>query len=147
MKWRECGLGRVFVVRLEDGDRLPDSIENFARAVGVKRAIVNAVGGVESGRIVVGPEKTDTSAGVKPMTHEIEGVHEAAGVGTIFPDEKGNPVLHMHAAMGREGTTRTGCVRTGLNVWKVLEVMVVEILGDEPVRRRDPETGFELLEP
>lgn len=147
MKYRECALGRVFVVRLEDGDRLPDSIEEFAASEGVLRAMVTAVGGVESGRIVVGPEKTDTSGGVKPMTLDISGVHEAAGVGTIFPDESGKPVLHMHAAMGREGTTRTGCVRTGLNVWKVLEVMVIEIIGNEPTRRRDAETGFELLEP
>lgn len=147
MKYRECSLGRVFVVRLEDGDSLPGSIEDLARRVGLKSAMVTAVGGVESGRIVVGPEKTHTKGGVRPMTHEVEGVHEAAGVGTIFPDESGNPVLHMHAAMGREGQTRTGCVRTGVNVWKVLEVMVVEILGDEPVRKRDPETGFDLLEP
>lgn len=137
----------MFVLRLEDGDSLPGAVEEFAAKEGVKRAFVTAVGGVQGGKIVVGPEKTEVTDGVTPMLHALSGVHEAAGVGTLFPDEAGNPVLHMHAALGRAGETRTGCVRAGVDVWKVLEVVVVELLGEGLVRRRDPATGFELLEP
>ncbi len=41
-------------------------------------------------------------------------VHEVAGVGTLFPDDEVNPVLHMYMACGRNGDTVTGCVRAGV---------------------------------
>ncbi len=146
MKYTECTTGRVFLLRLEDEDTLHEVIEDFARRENVKRALVNFVGGIGSGHIVVGPEDADVTKGVNPMTYRIEGVHEAAGLGTIVPNEAGEPVLHMHAAMGRKGDTRTGCVRTGVDVWTIGEVVVVELLECDAVRRIDPETGFELLE-
>lgn len=147
MKYREMKQGRVFVLRLEDGDSLPRTVEEFAKTHQVRSALVAAVGGIEGGRIVVGPEKTDVSEGVTPMIHVLEGVHEAAAVGTLFHNEAGEPALHMHAALGRGGATRTGCVRTGVEVWKVLEVVILELTGGEPLRKRDAATGFELLEP
>lgn len=145
MKAARCIAGRVFVLRLEEGDRLPDCIENFARENGVLQAHVTLVGGIGGGRIVVGPA-WDQNGSIRPLTHELAGVHEAAGVGTLFPDEEGRPVLHMHAALGREGLTRTGCVRTGVVVWTIAEAVVTELLGGDLVRKRDPATGFELLE-
>ncbi|EGW37165.1 hypothetical protein [Desulfosporosinus sp. OT] len=30
MKYSEANLGRIFILRLEHGDRIPDTIENFA---------------------------------------------------------------------------------------------------------------------
>jgi hypothetical protein len=57
-------------------------------------------------------------------------VHEIAGVGTIFPDESGAPVLHMHAAMGRDGVTRAGCIRPGIEVWQLGEVVILEPRAD-----------------
>ena len=105
------------------------------------------VGGVRGGsRLVVGPESGETMPPV-PVTLALKGVHEAAGVGTIFPDDKGNPSLHLHAACGRGGETKTGCVRPGVDIWKVGEVVLIELTGSSAVRKRDPETGFNLLEP
>ena len=52
----EGRVGRVFVLRLGDGDRIPDAIEDFARTRGVASALVAALGGLENGRLVVGPE-------------------------------------------------------------------------------------------
>jgi len=54
----------------------------------------------------------------------LENVHEVAGVGTLFPDDEGNPVLHMHMACGRNDDTVTGCVGTGVKVWHVMKIMV-----------------------
>ena len=39
----EGRLGRVFVLRLGDGDRIPDAIEEFARTRGVTSALVAAL--------------------------------------------------------------------------------------------------------
>jgi predicted DNA-binding protein with PD1-like motif len=147
VRFSEAKTGRVFIIRLEDGDRLPDALERFASEQGIDRAVCFLIGGAGDGsRIVVGPED---GAVLPPaaMVRALCGVHEMAGVGTIFPDEQGRPALHLHAAFGREGETRTGCVRPGVDIWKVGEVVLLELLGGSARRERDPETGFSLLRP
>ena len=81
------------------------------------------------------------------MTHVLDGVHELSGSGTIFIDEEGNPLLHMHASCGRNGRAVTGCVRAGVRVWLIMEVIIHEIIDIKAVRVRDPINGFALLEP
>jgi predicted DNA-binding protein with PD1-like motif len=73
-------------------------------------------------------------------------VHEACGVGTIFADEEGKPKLHMHASFGRNENTVTGCVRLGVDVWRIGEVVVMELTGAVACRAKDKETGFGFLE-
>ena len=147
MKYSEGKIGRVFVVRLEDNDRLPESIENFAREKGIARGICLLIGGInEGGKVVVGPEDSEASP-IVPMVSELAGVHEVAGVGTLFPDDRGRPVLHMHAALGRGGKTTTGCIRLGIEVWKLGEVVLLEIDDNTARRRKDPAAGFDVMEP
>jgi predicted DNA-binding protein with PD1-like motif len=81
------------------------------------------------------------------MEHLLEGVHEIAGVGTLFPDASGKPVLHMHIAGGRQDGAVAGCVRRGVRVWQVMEVILYELTGSPSRRLRDGSTGFELLSP
>ncbi len=140
----EGRLGRVFVLRLGDGDRIPDAIEDFARTRGVSAGLVLALGGLENGKLVVGPED-GTVMPPQAMLAAIGAVHEVACVGTLFPNQDGRPALHMHGVLGRGETARAGCVRPGLDVWKILEVVVIEILGTDLARALDPETGFHLL--
>jgi len=140
----EGRVGRVFVLRLGDGDRIPDAIEDFAKTRGVASALVAALGGLQNGHLVVGP-KDGEALPPDPMQTAIAAVHEAAAVGTLFPAADGTPRLHMHATLGRNETARTGCVRPGLDVWKIFEVVVIEITGTDLGRAKDPETGFELL--
>lgn len=147
MKYSEGKVGRIFVIRLEDGDRMPDAIESFARENNVLRGMCILVGGIkDGGNIVVGPKNGD-SLPPQPITFRIDGVHEIAGVGTVFPDDEGNPKLHMHASLGREGKTSTGCIRPGIEVWKVGEIVLLEIKENPARRKKDSQTGFELLEP
>ena len=80
-----------------------------------------------------------------PMTAELDGVHEIAAVGTIFANEAGQPILHLHAALGRDGRTITGCTRTGVEVWLVAEAIITEIVQTKA--RRVLEHGLELLQP
>jgi predicted DNA-binding protein with PD1-like motif len=146
MKYATAQLGRVLVVRLEDGDVVHECIEEAARAEGVTRAAVILVGGARGGsRVVVGPE--DGSARpVTPMERVLHDVHEMAGAGTLFPDESGRPVLHVHAAFGRDDRVTAGCIRSGVNAWVVAEALVIELTGSDASRRADPASGFELLE-
>jgi predicted DNA-binding protein with PD1-like motif len=80
------------------------------------------------------------------MLTSLRGVHEACGVGTILADEEGKPKLHMHASFGRNEQTVTGCVRMGVDVWRIGEVVVLELTGAKALRAKDKETGFEFLE-
>ena len=146
MQYREGRIGRIFVLRLEDGERLPEAIETFARDQGLKEAMVIYVGGAQDGsRLVVGPEAGRTDA-IIPLIHTLAGIQEVLGVGTLFPNEAGDPVLHLHAATGREGGATVGCSRAGVEVWLVGEVIILEVVGAQARRREDPETGFQLLD-
>lgn len=144
MKAAEGRIGRIFVLRLEDGDRIPECIERFAADKGLERAFVSLLGGVGGGSLVVGPEDGGADK-IVPMIRPLDAVYEAAAVGTLFPDESGAPRLHMHAALGRDDTPLTGCVRQGVDVWKLGEVVLMEIEGN--MRRVvDPAFGFEVLD-
>ena len=146
MQYDEGRLGRVFVLRLEDGDRLPETIEDFARRHDIKSGIVVYLGGANDGsRLVVGPE-ANRGESIVPMIHVLKGIQEVLALGTLFPNEAGDPVLHLHAATGREGTASVGCTRVGVEVWLVGEVVVLELLGTKGQRKKDPRTGFELLQ-
>ena len=150
MKYAEAQQGRTFVVRLEDGDILHESIERLAREKGILSAAVLVLGGADKGSILIsGPRAGRPKAGVpvEPMEHILEEAYEATGTGTIFPDKEDNPVLHMHIACGRKKKTKTGCVRRGVKVWHVMEVVIIELIGSHARRMPDPATGFELLVP
>lgn len=147
MKFSEAKMGRVFVIRLEDGDVLHEKIERFAVEKKIRAATITAVGGVDAGsRLIVGPEQ-GRSEKIVPMELVLDDVCEATGSGTLFPDEEGNPILHMHLACGRGEKTVTGCVRCGVKVWHVLEIILTELTETLSVRRYDAVTGFKLLNP
>lgn len=146
MKACEGQMGRVFIIRLEDGDVVPGCIERFAEENGVAVGQVILVGGVGDGEVVVGPQRSEEMP-PQPMLLPIDGAHEVLGVGVLAPDEDGKPVLHIHGALGRSGQTMSGCLRPGVTTWLVGEVILYEILGVNVARVRDEESGFELLEP
>jgi len=146
MKASEGGVGRVFVIRLEDGDEVPACIERFAEEKGISVGHAVLVGGIGDGQVVVGPRRSDEMP-PEPMLLPLDGAHEVVGVGVLAPGEDGKPVLHMHAALGRSGKTTTGCVRPGVTTWLVGEMILYEILGAKVARVKDAESGFALLEP
>jgi len=146
MHFTEAKLGRIFVLRLHDGDRLPEVLETFAAQQKVSTALCFFIGGAkEESRIVVGP-KDGKALPPEPMVTLLNGVHEACGVGTIVADEAGKPKLHMHASFGRKTNAITGCVRMGVVVWHIGEVVILELAGSSAKRAKDRDTGFEFLE-
>lgn len=147
MKYTQAGLGRIFIIRLEDGETVHTEIENFSREHSIRAATVMIVGGADKdSRLITGPVRGREYPTI-PVEHILKDVNEAAGVGTIFPDESGKPVLHLHMACGREASTVTGCIRSGVKVWHVMEVILIELTDCSPVRVHDSKTGFTLLDP
>ena len=146
MKYSEANLGRIFILRLEHGDRIPDTIEEFAANQQIDSAIVHFLGGADTNsKIVVGPEDGTTSK-PRPMVTELLGTSEAIGMGTLFLDEAGISKLHLHSAFGRNRETVTGCTREGVKVWHIGEVVIFELINTTAKRKIESETGFELLE-
>lgn len=147
MKYSEAEQGRIFVIRLEDGDVIHEKIEQFAREKSISCAYLTAVGGIDKGsQLVCGPEDGRAET-INPEIINVTNVHEVTGTGTVFPDKDGNPSLHMHLACGRYEQTLTGCVRPGVKVWHILEIILVELLNCSARRLKDKTTGFNLLEP
>jgi predicted DNA-binding protein with PD1-like motif len=145
MKYATARLGRVLVLRLEDGDVVHECIEEAARAEGISRATVILLGGADRGsRLVVGPEdgRSDPIVAVERALHD---VHEMVGAGTLFPNEDGRPVLHLHASCGRGDLVTTGCIRAGVVTWLIGECVIIELVDTEACRRVDPASGFALL--
>ncbi len=148
MKYSEAKTGRTFIIRLEDGDILHEEIEKFAIEHNIIAATLIAVGGADKGSIIiVGPTESRCEPPVVPMEHILDDAHEVTGSGTIFPNEKGTPIIHMHLACGRGTSTITGCIRKGVKIWHVLEVVIQEITDTTAKRLYDANTGFELLIP
>lgn len=146
MKASEGHIGRVFVMRLEDGDVVPECIERFAKDNGVSMGHVVLVGGIGEGQVVVGPRHSNERP-LDPMLLPLDGAHEVVGVGVLAPGEDGTPVLHIHAALGRSGQTMTGCLRPGVTTWLVGEAILYEIVGAKATRIKDEGSGLALLEP
>ena len=147
MLYSQAQQGRIFVLRLEDGEMVQEEIERFARDKDITAAALLIIGGAAGeSRLVVGPERGDARP-VTPATHILGDVHEVAGTGTLFPDETGSPTLHLHMACGRGDHTVTGCIRAGVKAWQILEVVLFELTDTTARRVLHPDLGFHLLRP
>ncbi|MGI5892461.1 MAG: PPC domain-containing DNA-binding protein [Bacillota bacterium] len=144
MQATEVNYGRIYLLRLEEGDPMPSCIEDFAKAHNIKNAFVHFMGGLYNGHIVVGPHTTqpDLPQPVKIPVHE---AHESIAFGVLACDQKDNPILHIHGSLGRMGQTVSGCLRPGIDTWLVGEVIVQEIITDKALRIPDEKSGFTLL--
>lgn len=146
VKYTEASLGRIFILRLEQGDKIPDTIESFAKEKNIKSAVVFFIGGADKGsKVVVGPRDGAEEKPV-PIITTLAGTSESVGVGTIFINENNDPKLHLHSAFGHGEKTITGCTRKGVDIWLYGEVIIMEIVNNSSVRKIDKLTAFELLE-
>jgi predicted DNA-binding protein with PD1-like motif len=146
LDYTQVNLGRIFVLRLHQNECLHEVIEKFAAQEKINSALCFFLGGAQDkSKVVVGPKDGDAMP-PEPMITLLKGVHEGCGVGSIFVDGNGVPKLHMHASFGRNDNTVTGCVRMGVNVWQIGEVVILELTGGSAKRLKNKETGFEFLE-
>jgi predicted DNA-binding protein with PD1-like motif len=146
LNYTEANLGRIFILRLHNDELLHEVIEKFAAQKQIKSAFCFFLGGAQDkSKVVVGPKDGDAMP-PQPMVTLLKGVHEGCGVGTIFTNDEGKPKLHMHASFGRNDNTITGCVRMGVDIWQIGEVVILELAGSSAKRAKNKETRFEFLE-
>lgn len=140
--------GRVFVLTIESGEHIREVIQTFCREKDIANAKVTILGGMMSGSsFVSGPVLVDGSEThpIRPSIVTTEAQTEFHGVGTVFPDESGNPILHLHGSVGRKGFSATGCFREDAVAWLTMEAIVEELVGEGAVRRLDRELNVAPL--
>jgi predicted DNA-binding protein with PD1-like motif len=143
MKYDIGSVGRVVTARFEEGDSIYEELENLCLYEGIKSAVFWIIGGVQNVEVVTGP-KDHTKRPLEAIVAKLKGVHEILGTGTIFRNENNRPKVHMHASLGHNSKTVTGCPRVNLDCWLINEVVLMEINGIDASRIKDS-SGYELL--
>jgi len=126
MQYTEGQIGRVFVVRIDDGEDMLISLHQFIKDKSIQAGSIVFLGALMNGRMVTGPEEPV----IPPVPHFVmfEGGWEVFGVGTIYPGE-GGPHIHYHASVGRSGHALTGCLREKAITYLIIEAVILEFTG------------------
>ncbi|MCC7555390.1 MAG: DUF296 domain-containing protein [Methanoculleus marisnigri] len=141
MQYSEGQVGRVFTVRIDDGEDFLREIQRFVTAMNVRCGTIQFLGALRSGKIVTGPKEPVIPP--TPRGEEIFGGWELLGFATIYPGEDG-PSIHLHAAAGKGIRSLAGCLREKAEVYLVIEAIVTEFVGIVAKRLPDEKTGVNL---
>jgi predicted DNA-binding protein with PD1-like motif len=142
MQYSEGKMGRVFSIRMDDGEDLIESIQRFIQEKEIESGIARFIGALRDGKAVTGPEE----AVVPPEPHfeAYESAWEVFGMATIYQSKEG-PKLHIHSSMGRGREALTGCIRDKAPIYLVIEAVLLEISGLEARREFDEKMGLFML--
>ncbi|KDE54875.1 PPC domain-containing DNA-binding protein [Methanoculleus sp. MH98A] len=141
MQYSEGQVGRVFTVRIDDGEDFLREIQRFVTAMNVRCGTIQFLGALRSGKIVTGPKEPVIPP--TPRGEEIFGGWELLGFATIYPGEDG-PSIHLHAAAGKGIRSLAGCLREKAEIYLVIEAIVTEFVGIVAKRLPDEKTGVNL---
>lgn len=141
MQYTEGQTGRVFVVRIDDGEDMLVSLRQFIIDKNIQAGSIQFLGALMNGRMVTGPEEPV----IPPVPHFVmfEGGWEVFGVGTIYPGE-GGPHIHYHASVGRSGHALTGCLREKAVAYLIVEAIITEFTGLSARRELDEKMQLHL---
>jgi predicted DNA-binding protein with PD1-like motif len=142
MQYSQGRIGRVFVLRLEDGEDLIASLESLAREKSVAAGVALFMGALKDGQMVTGPQE----ATIPPNPHweRFQSAWEVLGMASIYPGDNG-PMVHIHSSLGRGRESLTGCVRIVASVYLVVEAVLFELVGVDARRVLDERSGIHLL--
>jgi uncharacterized protein len=142
MQYSECSLGRVFVLKMDDGEDLIESLQRFLREKQIESCMALFIGALREGRAVTGPE----TPVIPPVPHFVnfESGWETFGMATVYPSTVG-PKLHIHSALGRGQKGLTGCIREKASVYLTVEMVIFEFSDLFATRAWDEKTELFLL--
>ena len=142
MDYRKGTIGRVFIVRFDEGDLFLEGLLKIISEEKITSGWFHVLGGLREADVVTGPREPVMPP--EPVWSEVRGARETMGTGSIFWDGD-EPKIHLHAALGHHGDTLTACVRKGTKVYLVLEVVIFEIDGINASRPWYEKGGFNRL--
>lgn len=135
-------MGRIFILRLDHGEDLIESLRGFSREKKIECCAALFMGALRDGRAVTGPDLPL----VPPLPHfeGFESAWEAFGMASIYPSNDG-PKMHIHSALGRGREALLGCLREKAEVYLVVEAILFEICGSGAMRAWDESMQLYLL--
>jgi uncharacterized protein len=141
MQYSEGRIGRVFVLRIDDGEDFLGVTREFVKTHAVTAGTILYLGALRQAKMVTGPEE----AVFPPDPHFVmfEGGWEMVGIGTITMED-GSPAIHFHTSVGRAGHALTGCLREKAVTYIVAEAVILEFSGISIVRQFDEKTQVNL---
>lgn len=143
MEYRTGQIGRIFVIRFDDGDDLLQELTRVVKAEAIRAGWFALLGGLRQAEVVTGPKEPTIPP--EPVWAAVNGAREVVGLGSIFWDEADEPKIHLHAALGHHGQTMTACVRKGTRTYLILEAYLTEIIDLQAIRPWFPEGQFNRL--
>ena len=142
MDYRIGSIGRVLMIRLDQGDDLLENLKEIVLKETIKSAWFQILGGVRQAGVVTGPKQPVMPP--EPVWRDVDEPREVVGSGSIFMDGE-EPRIHLHAAMGHHGDTLTACIRKHSKVYLILEILLFELSGIDAGRPWYDEGGFNRL--
>ncbi|PKM92807.1 MAG: hypothetical protein CVU80_01395 [Elusimicrobia bacterium HGW-Elusimicrobia-4] len=143
MQYSVGQIGKTIVAKIENGDDLLACLKNIARKENIKSGIFFVIGAIHKNKAVCGPMKAIIPP--KPFWQKLPGPSEIVGIGTIF-SEKNQPKIHLHSAIGRGKITRVGCLRNKMEVFLIVEAVILEIKNVHAKRMFNKKFALTLLE-
>lgn len=141
MQFAEGKQGRIFLMRIDNGEDLIETLRDFVTDHGIHCGYIRFIGALLSGQLVTGPENP-----VLPPELHFESFSdgwEVVGMATITPGDDG-PHLHLHASIGKGDRVLTGCLKGKVTTYIIVEAVITEIIGTGMHMEMDPVTGLVL---
>ena len=132
MDYRTGTIGRIVVIRFDDGDDLLHELTEVVRREGIMAGWFTLLGGLRHAEVVTGPKEPTVPP--EPVWATVDGAREVVGVGSVYRDESGEPKIHLHTSLGHHGATMTACVRMGTRTYLILEAYLTEITDIQATR-------------
>ncbi|MEF2074674.1 PPC domain-containing DNA-binding protein [Consotaella aegiceratis] len=132
---------RTFVVVLETGDEVMESLQRVAETENLSAAQITAIGAFSDAVLAYFDWETKEYGHI-PVEEQVE---VASLVGDIALAD-GKPALHVHLVLGRrDGSALAGHLEKA-HVRPTLEVVITESPAHLR-KQKDPETGLALIRP
>ena len=130
---------RDFLLVLDDGDDVMQSLTDFARRSGIAGASLHGIGAFSQATIAYWNKTTKVYEEIA-VDEQVEVLSIAGSLATSGDDIK----VHAHVTLGRRDGSAIGGHLLRAAVFPTLEVFVSDT-GARLVREKDPATGLMLL--
>mgnify|MGYP001157881235 FL=1 len=142
MQYSEGSIGRVFVLRMDHGEDLIESLQKFLQEKKIESCMALFMGALLDGQAVTGPKLPVVPP--TPNFEAYESAWEVFGMATIYPSKEGAK-LHIHSGLGRGRQSILGCIRDKAEVYLIVEAVLFELCGLNAERAWDEKMQLHLL--
>ena len=137
-KYISTQVGRTFIIKMERGDYLRESLINLAKNEKIKNAVI--VSGIATFDEAIFQMSTTYDF---PMEYHIEHLNEplelASLDGTIIDSEP-----HLHGVISNANKTWAGHILDGCRILYLGEIVIQELLGNQ-LKRKPDKDGVMLI--